>query len=252
MKKKKIIIYILIAIVLIALFLFLGVTYVKYNNQKENTKKTESKENYKTIYSYLISDDDLHYTLVLSNSNTKIEKNVKSIILNMNIDDCNSQYDDSLGKTFVVGPNWTNDFKNYDITKVIIKNKLMPLNTTFWFKDFKNLTEIEGLKNIDLKNVKDMSGMFSGCTKLTSLDLSSFDMKNVEFTNGMFANCVNLKTIYVNSKKWNLSNLSNSEYMFYNATNLVGENNTKFDLNHIDKEYARIDSNKKPGYLSSK
>ena len=38
-----------------------------------------------------------------------------------------------------------------------------------------------------------MNDMFSECTSLTSLDLSSFETQNVENMNQMFANCTSLK-----------------------------------------------------------
>lgn len=251
MKKKKILFLIIMLIILIICTVFAILAYIKFNDKEAGSKKTETKEKYEIIYSYLLSDDNVDYTLVLSN-NDIVDKNIKSSILSLNVDDCNSQYDENIGQSFIVGPNWTTDFKNYNITKVIIKNKLIPKHTIFWFKDLKNVKTIEGLENIDLKNVKDMTGMFSGCTSLTSLDLSSFNMKNVETTNGMFANCINLKTIYVNSKTWELSKVNDSEFMFYNTTSIVGENKTEFDINHTDKEYARIDKKNKPGYLTSK
>ena len=40
--------------------------------------------------------------------------------------------------------------------------------------------------------------------------------------------------------------------MFTYSTNLVGGNNTKFDNNHTDKEYARIDIPETPGYFTLK
>ena len=40
-----------------------------------------------------------------------------------------------------------------------------------------------------------MTGMFSRCTKLTSLDLSSWNTEKVTNMTGMFAGCKNLKSI---------------------------------------------------------
>ena len=37
-----------------------------------------------------------------------------------------------------------------------------------------------------------MSNMFSGCTSLEFLDLSSFDTTNVQFMNYLFNNCYSL------------------------------------------------------------
>ena len=38
-----------------------------------------------------------------------------------------------------------------------------------------------------------MNEIFSGCSKLTNIDLSSFDTKNVTNMDGMFFDCPNLK-----------------------------------------------------------
>ena len=41
--------------------------------------------------------------------------------------------------------------------------------------------------------------------------------------------------------------------MFYNSTNLVGGAGTRYDANHVDKTYARIDGGtSNPGYFTSK
>ena len=41
------------------------------------------------------------------------------------------------------------------------------------FKNCSNLKDID-LSSIDVKNVTFMDGMFSGCSKLTNLDISKF------------------------------------------------------------------------------
>jgi len=254
MKKKIILLILPLLLVILVLALF----YVNNrantsNNDTGNSNITEDEIIGDTIYSYLINGEDGETILVLSNNDSDIDESLLiSDIRTEKVDNCNSYYDESVGQSFVTGPVWTKDFSDFTITKVIIKNTLKPLKTTFWFQNLTNLVEIEGLEKIDFTNVTDASGMFSGCSSLTSLDLTSFDMRNVVSASGMFANCTNLQTIYVDSEKWNLSNMESSDYMFYGAINLTGSNGTKFDSNYIDKTYARIDTKEEPGYLSSK
>lgn len=94
--------------------------------------------------------------------------------------------------------------------------------------------------------------MFDGCTKLTSLDLSNFKTDEVKDMSRMFGNCSNLKTIYINSD-WNYDNVRYSDNMFSNCTNLVGGKGTKYDPEHIDLDYARIDGGESaPGYFTKK
>jgi surface protein len=92
--------------------------------------------------------------------------------------------------------------------------------------------------------------MFSGCRNLRELDLSSFDTNNVTNTAFMFDNCRQLKRIIVN--KWSNQNNTNSDGMFLQCSELVGGNGTKYDYNHIDATYARIDKVGSPGYFTDK
>jgi surface protein len=44
-----------------------------------------------------------------------------------------------------------------------------------------------------------MNGIFSGCSKLTTIDLSSFDTKNITDMNDIIFGCSNLKKIKINN-----------------------------------------------------
>lgn len=124
------------------------------------------------------------------------------------------------------------------------------------FSGCSQLTSLD-VSHFDTKNVTCMDGMFYGCSGLTSLDLSSFNTSKVtrmshSYYKGMFEDCTNLKTIYVGDG-WNTDNVTLSESMFLNCTNLVGGAGTVYDSNHVDKEYARIDGGvSNPGYLTRK
>ena len=67
----------------------------------------------------------------------------------------------------------------------------------------------------------------------------------------MFQKCTSLKTIYV-SDKWNMGSVTDSSYMFYGCTSLVGGNGTTYNASYIDKTYARIDTAGTPGYFTKK
>ena len=60
-------------------------------------------------------------------------------------------------------------FKNY-----------LPQSTKKWFLGLNYLKKIEGLTNLNTSKVTTMSGMFGGCSDLTSLDLSNFNTENVK------------------------------------------------------------------------
>ena len=56
------------------------------------------------------------------------------------------------------------------------------------------------LSNFDISEVTDIGGMFSECTSLTSLDLSSFKINNDRFiTTKLFEKCNNLEYINLNN-----------------------------------------------------
>lgn len=113
------------------------------------------------------------------------------------------------------------------------------------------------LKSIDLSsfntyNVTRMNDMFYGCSSLTSLDLNSFNTEHVTLMDNMFAKCSNLQSIYVSEEKWSTINATKSKNIFYGCTKLVGGNGTKYDPNHTDVEYARVDKAGTPGYFTAK
>ena len=112
---------------------------------------------------------------------------------------------------------------------------------------YMGLTEILGLENLDTSKVTNMSFMFSSCPSLESIDLSSFDTSKVTNMEAMFQDSTNLKTIYVGSK-WNVSNVTNGNDMFYNATSVVGQSGTKYDSNKVNVDMANWEN----GYLSYK
>ena len=139
-----------------------------------------------------------------------------------------------------------------------------------------NLKSIEGLENLNTANVTDMASMFTGCSSLEALDLSSFNTENVGEMTGMFSGCVNLKTVDVSSfdiskvwkmdymfsgcheltticckKDWSTSNAS-STTMFKGCEKLVGGKGTPWDSSVIDKTYARPDGGQSaPGYFTA-
>ena len=150
-----------------------------------------------------------------------------------NVTDMSSMFSGSKATTL--------DVSNFDTSKVT--------NMSLMFSNSK-VTTLD-VSNFNTSKVTNMSYMFSN-SKATTLDVSNFDTSNVTNMNRMFYYSTNLKTIYV-SNKFNTDKVTSSNYMFYNCTNLVGGAGTKYDANHVDKEYARIDGGtSNPGYFTSK
>ena len=116
------------------------------------------------------------------------------------------------------------------------------------------------LKEIDLSsfntgNTIIMEGMFEGCEKLTELDLSRFKTDNVTSMFDMFKGCERLTTIFAYEFDTdNVPSIYNYDSeMFAGCISLTGEKGTKYDANHVGKEYAHIDGGADaPGYFTSK
>ena len=89
-----------------------------------------------------------------------------------------------------------------------------------WFFEFRKLTKVEGLANLNTSQVEILDFMFDGCIMLENLDVNTFDVSKVTTSESMFLNCSELKTIYCN-KAWNIENTAS---MFYGATQLRGYN----------------------------
>ncbi|MBQ9522105.1 MAG: BspA family leucine-rich repeat surface protein [Oscillospiraceae bacterium] len=106
---------------------------------------------------------------------------------------------------------------------------------------------------LDTANVTTMSYMFAYCYRLAVLDISNFDTAKVKNMECMFSNCSNLQSIFTSDRFITASIPETEDYnsrnMFENCTALVGGNGTGYDSEHVDKEYARIDTPSTPGYF---
>jgi len=110
---------------------------------------------------------------------------------------------------------------------------------------FSSLTTVTGMELFDTSRVTDMSGMFSRCYELTSLDVSNFNTANVTSMNSMFYNCSKLTTIYA-SDRWSTANVTSSSNMFKSCSSLVGA--ISYDSNKVDATYANYTT----GYFTYK
>ena len=117
-----------------------------------------------------------------------------------------------------------------------------PTSCHMWFYQCTNLTDIEGIENLNTEKVTAMSGMFFQCEKLSSLDLSNFNTEKVEDMYSMFSSCSALTTIYA-SDKFVTDLVSEGSEMFLGCKNLKGYAGSK-----TDKTYANCGTD---GYFTS-
>ena len=106
-----------------------------------------------------------------------------------------------------------------------------PTSLNGFFANLKKLETITGLEYLKTENVTNMSNMFSGCLKLTSLDVSKFNTVNVTTMSRMFSGCTNLTSLDVT--KFNTANVSDMSEMFTGCTNLTSLDVTKFNTANV-------------------
>ena len=92
-------------------------------------------------------------------------------------------------------------------------------STNNMFSGCTSLTTINGLENVNMSNVSDMNYMFFNCSSLNRLDLSMINVDNVTSMQSMFAGCTSL--ISLNVTNWNTSNVTNMREMFNGCTLLA-------------------------------
>ena len=125
-------------------------------------------------------------------------------------------------------PGWLTQKEN--IYKVVFDASFAnarPTSCCLWFADCFYLTEIEGIENLNTEKVTNMGSMFSGCSALTSLDVSNFNTQNVKNMNGMFCDCSNLTSLDLTN--FNTAKVTNMGNMFLGCSNLTSLDLTNFN-----------------------
>ena len=129
-------------------------------------------------------------------------------------------------------PAW--NAKNSSIEKVVFHSSFANVRpTTFydWFSNCQNLTQIEGMGNLNTEKVTDMSNMFDNCRKLSSLDFSKFNTENVTNMRHMFDNCRKLSSLDLS--KFNTENVTDMSYMFFYCWELSSLDLSKFNTENV-------------------
>ena len=172
-------------------------------------------------------------------------------------------YDDQIEARGGVAEWWDSEITEQlrDATKKVVFDtsfkKAKPESTANWFLEFLNLETIEHLDYLNTENAKDMFGMFCGCRKLQSLDLSNFDTGNVENMSNMFSLCSSLQSLDVSDfdtrkvtnmygmfstlalKNLDLSSfrtpkVTNMAAMFAGSSRLKELDLRNFDMSHVE------------------
>ncbi len=129
-------------------------------------------------------------------------------------------------------PGWqhTGAFHQKDIETVVIEESFknaLPTSCYEWFNKCAYLRKIEGMENLNTKEVTDMSHMFYGCTILENIDLSHFNTDKVQDMSYMFQGCTMLTSLDISC--FNTESVTTAEGMFYHCTKL-----TTLDLGNLN------------------
>lgn len=95
-------------------------------------------------------------------------------------------------------PLWRTPAERREIKTVVFDESfkdVRPTDCGTWFWSFEALTTIEHLDYLNTSEVDDMRLMFSSCTSLETLDLSSFNTEKVKTMYAMFDGAKNLRSI---------------------------------------------------------
>lgn len=143
-------------------------------------------------------------------------------------------------------PRWWDDLINSEdpeqhnkINKVVFDASFAnarPTSCFMWFDGCSDLTEIEGIENLNTEEVTNMGYMFGGCFSLTSLNVSNFDTQNVTDMSYMFSTCSGLKSL--NVSHFDTQNVKNMSNMFYSCRSLTSLDVSKFNTQKVENMHA--------------
>jgi len=206
-------------------------------NGKENEItecfKFDSNYNYNTIKIHLIINNnitDINYMF----KDCKTLLSIKDIpVDNSNINNMNNFFYEYNSNNF----NEKSDKSNVNEKSEIFDSGSLILST---FQKNTNISEFTGINDFNffreniLKNVTNMSGMFSGCSSLITLPvISKWNTKNVTNMSDIFSGCSSLKAL-PDISKWNTKNVTNMTGIFSGCCSLISlPDISKWDTNKV-------------------
>ena len=123
---------------------------------------------------------------------------------------------------------------NKAIKKIVLSGKIVaPEDSSFLFSStlLYNLTEVEGLSQLDTSNVTKMQFMFNGMSSVTSLDVSGFDTSNVTDMEYMFRHMSSVTSLDLSN--FDTSNVTDMSYMFDDMGSVTSLDLSNFDTSKV-------------------
>ncbi|ENZ5626651.1 immunoglobulin-like domain-containing protein [Enterococcus hirae] len=124
------------------------------------------------------------------------------------------------------------------IKKIVLAGKVVaPENANLLFTgnstrgNLANVTEIEGLSQLDTSNVTSMQSMFQGMSSVTSLDVSGFDTSNVTDMHSMFTGMGGITSLDISG--FDTSNVTSMFAMFAAMDSVTSLDISGFDTSEL-------------------
>ena len=133
-------------------------------------------------------------------------------------------------------PRWSyNTYKN-GIAHVVFDPSFVlarPTSGSRWFFTLSNLTDITGIEYLNTSEMTNIAQMFTGCGKLTSIDVSHFDTSKATSMNAMFRECSGLTSLDLSN--FDTGNVTDMYQMFYYCTKLTNLDVSSFDTGKVTR-----------------
>ena len=105
------------------------------------------------------------------------------------------------------------------------------------FQSCQKLVDLTGYEDLVTSSTTRMTGVFSACNSLTSLDLSNWDTQNATNFFGLFANCKSLTSL-VGLDQWNTSNVTSLLGTFQDVSKMTTiPGITNWDVSNVSSFY---------------
>ncbi|MDQ8304493.1 BspA family leucine-rich repeat surface protein [Enterococcus faecium] len=125
----------------------------------------------------------------------------------------------------------------YTIPAKVVNGKIQIVDKIS-FANWSNLESFNGL-NLDTSHIKDMSYLFSECTKLREVSFEGWDTRNVRNMEQMFFDCRSIETLDI--QNFYTPNLSNANYMFAGCgASIIRMDN--FNMNSVYSNYGMFEN----------
>lgn len=145
-------------------------------------------------------------------------------------------------------PGWMLNYSKDIKTAIVYDDGISPTDTGFWFAQLRNMKTAD-VSKLDMSKCKTIGCMFTNCTSLTSLDLSTWDNSAVTSMKDVFSMMDSLNEVSLGSK---FKFVGTSPFLPDQTGHVAGADGKWYDTDGNGYTPADIPSNKAMTYYASK